>query len=136
MRNAYGDYQNDVNTGKRLVWWVIGVMTIVSMIGFVMSRTVATVDAGIIHYEEFQEIYNTCNKINADLGTVRAVPEADKMFDAFSKQAQIAQKRQQLTRWIEEYNAKSKMINRSLWKSRALPYQLDINQFSNYEVAR
>ena len=86
----------------------------------------------ISNYEEYQEIYNTCQKINSDLGTIRAVPDSDPMFAQFSKQAMIAQKRQLMSRWVEEYNAKSKMLNRKYWKSTALPYQLDVNEFNNY----
>ena len=33
----------------------------------------------------------------------------------------------------EDYNAKSKMWGRSLWKSKSLPYQLSVTDFSNYK---
>ena len=89
-------------------------------------------DDALINYEEFQEIYNTCKKIDSDLGNIRAVPDNDKMFESISKQAMITAKRQQMNRWVEEYNAKSKMWNRSLWKSSKLPYQLSSEEFKNY----
>ena len=83
-------------------------------------------------YEEFQEIYNTCQKLNTDLCNIKEVPESDKMFDQFSKSQRITGIRQTLNRWIEEYNGKSKMWNRSLWKSKQLPYQLSTSDFSCY----
>lgn len=83
-------------------------------------------------YEEFQEIYNTCQKLNDDLGVIRNTPENDKMFDQFSKQQRISALDMNLNRWIQEYNAKSKMGNRSMWKSKTLPYQLSSDDFKNY----
>lgn len=127
------EFKNETNFSKRTLIWIVGFVVVVSVVGFFMSRSVDVVDNGIVHYEEFQEIYNTCQKINTDLATVRAVDEKDRMFDQFSKNAQIAQKRQQMSRWVEEYNGKSRMINRSIWKSSSLPYQLSTDQFSNYD---
>ena len=91
-----------------------------------------TADNAISSYEEFQEIYNTCEQLNTDLGTIRATPDSDKMFSEFSKGAMVAQKRQLLSRWVNEYNAKSHMWNHSMWKGKNLPYELSVNQFSNY----
>lgn len=93
----------------------------------------ATDPAAIIsNYEEFQNVFNVCQKIDADLKTIRNTPDDDKMFAQFSKGAMVAAKRQQMTRWVNEYNAKSKMINRKFWKSLALPYQLSEETFPNY----
>jgi hypothetical protein len=89
-------------------------------------------DNAIINYEEFQSMYNACNQINTDLCTVKDVPDTDKMFEQISKQQRITGLKQKLNRWVEEYNAKSKMFNRSLWKSNDLPYQLTTNQFNCY----
>lgn len=89
-------------------------------------------DATIV-YEDFQEIYNTCNKLNTDLGIIQATPENDKQFDQFSKAQRLNAIKQNLNRWVEDYNAKSKMFGRSLWKSKSLPYQLSVNDFSNYK---
>ena len=91
------------------------------------------IDNALPNYEEFQSIYNTCQKLNADLETVRAIPEDDKSFSMISKAQTIAAKRQQMTRWIEEYNAKSKMWNRSMWKSSSLPHQLSTSDFNHYD---
>lgn len=86
----------------------------------------------LINYEEFQEIYNTCQKIDHDLAAIKSIPDDDKMFAMMSKNAMVNGKRQQMNRWVEEYNAKSKMWNRSLWKSGKLPYQLSTSDFQNY----
>jgi len=50
----------------------------------------------------------------------------------FSKSERINAIRQNMNRWIEEYNAKSRMITRSAWKSGSLPYQLSTSDFSCY----
>lgn len=52
---------------KRIVYWVLGLGFLVSGISFLCNRSVQVVDNGILHYEEFQEIYNSCSKINTDL---------------------------------------------------------------------
>ncbi len=86
----------------------------------------------VINYEEYREIYQTTQKINTDLCSMRELPEKDIMFAQFSKPQRIQQMKQNLNRWIEDYNAKSKMINRSIWKSSELPYQLSVTQFNCY----
>lgn len=91
------------------------------------------IDDATIVYEEYQEIFNTCSKLNTDLGNMQSLPEEDKMFEQFSKAQRINTIKTQLNHWVEVYNGKSKMWGRSLWKSDELPYQLDINQFSNYK---
>ena len=84
-------------------------------------------------YEEFQSIYNTCTALNNDLGSIRSVDPKDPMFDQFSKEQRIVGIKSKLNRWIEEYNAKSNMKNRALWKSKTLPPQLSTDDFKNYE---
>lgn len=90
------------------------------------------IDDATIVYEEYQEIFNTTTRLNTDLGNMQSLPETDKMFEQFSKAQRINTIKTQLNRWVEDYNAKSKMWGKSLWKSQSLPYQLDVNQFSNY----
>lgn len=90
------------------------------------------IDDATIVYEEYQEIYNTCSKLNTDLGNMRELPDTDKMFEQFSKAQRVNTIKTQLNKWAEDYNAKSKMWGKSLWKSKELPYQLDVNNFSNY----
>jgi hypothetical protein len=86
----------------------------------------------VVSYDEYQDIYATCNKLNTDLGIIQSTPETDKQFEQFSKAQRINTIKQNLNRWVEEYNAKSKHIDKKLWKSDALPYELSVNQFSNY----
>lgn len=126
---------------RNLIWKVVGLVVLLTVIGFTLNLIFTPFalvakstdpDHIINNYEEFQSMYNAAVKLNTDLGTIRAVPDGDPMFAQFSKNAMIAQKKQLLNRWVEEYNAKSKMINRNLWKSRALPYQLSVDDFSNY----
>jgi len=89
-------------------------------------------DKAFIRYEEYQEIYNTCQKLNTDLCNLKDIPESDRMFEQFSKSQRTIGIKNTLNRWIEEYNAKSKMWNRALWKSKQLPYQLQTTDFNCY----
>lgn len=123
----------EIKLFKKITLWFIGVVLIVAGIIWLTSRSTQVIDNAIIHYEEFQEIYNTCQKLNTDLAIISATPETDKQFDQFSKTQRLNSIKQNLNRWVEDYNAKSKMWNRALWKSNSLPYQLDVNQFSNYK---
>lgn len=91
-----------------------------------------TTDNAFQSYEEFQSMYNTCVQLNADLCTLDSVKADDPMFAQFSKSSRINTKRQQMNRWINEYNAKSNMKNRALWKSQTLPSQLTTAQFNCY----
>jgi hypothetical protein len=117
----------------RSFWlWLVVAALAISGVVWVVQRGVKEVEAGIVRYEEFQSIYNTCAKLDNDLKVMRAVPEDDKMFEQFSKNQRITGLQANLNRWIEEYNAKSRMINHSLWKSSTLPQQLTTNQFPSY----
>lgn len=86
----------------------------------------------VIVYEEYQEIYNTCTKLNVDLGNMQSLPADDIMFEQFSKAQRVNTIKTELNRWVETYNGKSKMWGRSLWKSSSLPYQLNVLDFNNY----
>lgn len=137
MNKYDSEYHDEISFVKRKIVWVVVFIVLLSGAIWLISKPAEladqVIDNALINYEEFQEIYNTCQKINTDLGTIRAVPEDDRMFASFSKAAVVAGKKQQLSRWVEEYNGKSKMWNRSLWKSNALPYQLNVNDFSNFK---
>jgi hypothetical protein len=124
--------KEEVRFLKRIVYWFIGVSLVLSIGGFVIHkiREATRIDTAVQNYEEFQEIYNTCTKINTDLCNMKDVPETDPMFSQFSKAQRILTLRTNLNRWIEEYNAKSKMWGRSLWKSNSLPYQLSNQEFN------
>lgn len=91
-----------------------------------------SMENAVISYDEYQDIYATCQQLNSDLGVIRDTPDDDGQFSQFSKSQQINTKKQQLNRWINDYNAKSKHIDKKWWKSSELPYSLNSNQFSNY----
>ena len=126
------EYNQEVRFLKRIVYWVIGLSILLSIGGFVIykMREATRIDTAVQNYEEFQEIYNTCTKINTDICNMKDVPETDPMFSQFSKAQRILSLRTSLNRWIEDYNAKSKMWGRSLWKSNSLPYQLNNQEFN------
>jgi len=86
----------------------------------------------VITYDEYQNIYNTCKQLNDNLGVIKDTPADDAQFAQFSKAQRINAIKMDLNRWVNEYNAKSKHIDKKWWKSDALPYELSINQFSNY----
>lgn len=126
------NFKEEVGFGKSIIYWFIGVLIVLSIGGFIMNKaTEAThIKDAVIVYEEFQEIYNTCNKLNTDLCNMKSLDEKDVMFEQFSKAQRVLTIRTNLNRWIEDYNAKSKMFGRSLWKSNQLPYQLTNQEFS------
>ena len=128
-------------SNTRTIFSYIGLFFLVGIILFitgVFSRgcnqavKASHIDDATIVYEEFQDIYNTCNKLNTDLGNMQSLPGNDAMFLQFSKAQRINTIKTNLNRWVEEYNSKSKQYGRSLWKSTSLPYQLSVNDFSNY----
>jgi hypothetical protein len=130
------DYKEEsdqiMSVGKKFLIGIAIFVFTISIIGFLCSRAVSTVDTGMIRYEEFQEISNTCDKLNIDLCNMEAVADTDPMFAQFSKAQRINTIKTNLNRWVQDYNAKSKLWNHSMWKSNSLPYQLDVNQFNCY----
>ena len=118
---------------KKLATWFICLSLITGGVIWFFSRSESVVQTGIIRYEEFQEIYNTCQKLNTDLSIIQKTPDTDKQFEQFSKAQRINAIEQNLNRWVEDYNAKSKVWTHSMWKSKTLPYQLSVNDFSNYK---
>ena len=109
------ELRDEISFGKKYLWWFVGFLILVGIIGALLSRTGQIVDTAFIRYEEFQEIYNTCEKVNTDLGIMKELPPDDVMFEQFSKTQRVATLKSQLNRWVEDYNAKSKMWNRSIW---------------------
>lgn len=118
----------------KIIGIIIGTLIIFSLIGLGFrscnsaEKEIHLKDAVIV-YEEFQEVYNTCNKLNTDLCNMIALDEKDVMFEQFSKAQRVNVIKTQLNRWVEYYNAKSKMFGRGLWKSNQLPYQLTNQEF-------
>lgn len=126
------EFKDEIKLGKKILIWVILIVFGLSTIGFFVSKAkeATRIETAVQNYEEFQEIYNTCVKLNQDLCNYKDLDENDKMFEQFSKTQRILQIKTQLNRWIEDYNAKSKMWGRSLWKSSSLPYQLTNQEFT------
>lgn len=110
---------------------ILGI-AVISLLSRGCNHVNTAVDNAVVNYEEYQEIYNTTQKLNTDLCNIKSIENSDPMFQQFSKAQRINQLKTQLNRWVEEYNAKSKMFNRSIWKSSSLPYQLSVNQFNCY----
>jgi hypothetical protein len=124
----------DEFSSKWLVAKIILVFVIIGLISFGINKcsdATHTQDAVIV-YEEFQSVYETCVKVDSDLCSLREIPDDDKMFEQISKNQRITGLKANLNRWVNEYNAKSKMFGRSLWKSNSLPYQLNVNDFNCY----
>lgn len=131
-------YKEETRYGKKIVWWVIGVCLLLTAgivtcnLAFKTVKKATHIEDAVKVYEEFQEIYNTCEKLNTDLCNMRAAPESDKMFEQFSKEQRLLTLRTSLNRWVNDYNAKSKMWGRNLWKSKKLPFELSVQNFNCY----
>jgi len=125
------NFKNEITLTKKLFYWIISISIIFSAIGFLVhkAKEATHINDAVQNYEQFQEIYNTCVKLNTDLCNMEALSETDKMFEQFSKAQRILVIQTNLNRWVEDYNAKSKMWGRNLWKSNSLPYQLSVSQF-------
>lgn len=126
------DYKNEISFAKKTIYWIIGLSLLTSVVGLVLTKTkeATHIEDAVQNYEQFQEIYNTCVKLNTDLCNYKDLPENDVMFEQFSKAQRILAIKTQLNRWVEDYNAKSKMWGRGLWRSNALPYQLSTQDFN------
>ena len=136
MSNYYeNELKDEISFGKKIFYWIVAISIALSIAGFLWTKTreATHIDDAVQNYEQYQEIYNTCVKLNTDLCNYTQAPENDPMFQQFSKTQRILAIKTQLNRWVEDYNAKSKMWGRSLWKSKALPYQLNVQEFSCYK---
>lgn len=73
-------------------------------------------------YEEFEEMHSTAISICQQISILEE--SASESVGGFSKEERLIGLKNQLTRWVNEYNAKSKMITRNNWKSSDLPYSI------------
>lgn len=117
---------------------VLGIL-LLGVLGFGMkscsifqNHAYKSMENAVISYDEYQNIYNTCKQLNDNLGVIQTTPENDPQFAQFSRTQRINAIKMDLNRWIAEYNAKSKHIDKKWWKSSDLPYELTTNHFSNY----
>ena len=115
-----------VDEDKNGIIAIIGIFLIIGALASIKScndKTVEAVNTGITQYEEFYSIYNTVLKLKEDIKTINELDEF------VSKSATLMGKKQLLNRWISEYNAKSSMVNREVWKGTSLPYKLEIDNW-------
>jgi len=111
---------------------LIGIGFVCNVGGIFAGHALKSAQDAVVNYDNYQDTYNTCVKLNQDLAIVQNTPDNDKQFEQFSKAQRINAIKTNLNRWVEDYNSKSKQIDKNLWKSAALPYQLSVNDFSNY----
>jgi len=136
-------------TGLGLIWLFFLFVVILSVGWFIftmLSRPAALVDRVtdpdriIANYEWFEEAYNDCLALDAKIATTAQQIESQfkdlpkdrsgwsrQDRDAWNQwQTTLNGQRSQRQNIVAEYNAKSKLITRQLWKSPNLPYQLEI----------
>jgi len=82
--------------------------------GRIAQRTMSG-DAIVNNYEEFHRLYDT---IQAQIRNVNIMRQMD------TDQITLTGTIMQVNNLIADYNAKSRMITRNMWKSNTLPYQL------------
>ena len=103
-----------------------------NLFGIAANHVTNSVQNAVITYDDYQNIYATCNQLNNNLATIEQTPASDPQFANFSKAERINGVKIQLSRWVEEYNAKSAHIDKKWWKSGTLPQTLNVSDFSNY----
>ncbi len=105
-------------------------LTVVSKTCSVVDEVTSTENI-ITSYEEYENMYSSCEKICDDIKVLRGVSSEDYSKDTgFSKSDRLIALETNLNRWIREYNAKSRQITKNLWKSKALPHQLEREDFN------
>ena len=85
------DYKDEISFAKKTIYWIIGLSLLTSVVGLVLTKTkeATHIEDAVQNYEQFQEIYNTCVKLNTDLCNYEDLPENDVMFEQFSKAQRI-----------------------------------------------
>lgn len=82
----------------------------------------------ISSYEEYEDMYATCEKISQDI-CVLEKSNVD-ATTGFSKSERLLNYENNMNRWINEYNSKSRQKHKNLWKSSDLPYKLNRSDFN------
>lgn len=128
----------EIKPWKIVLWCLVGIIAL-SVLAFTCN--IFSIGAGhveksmqdaVINYNEYQDMYATCQQINDNLGVLKSTPDDDPQFKDFSKANRINAQKMQLNRWVNEYNAKSQHIDKKWWKSSTLPYRLATSDFCNY----
>ncbi len=105
---------------KSMIWKLVGIVVLVFVVGIVLRPVCAMKDAynktitgdKILHnYEWFYDQYG---QIKATEAKLKYMKEGS---DDYVGTAMV------LESMKEEYNSKSRMITKNLWKSKDLPYQ-------------
>lgn len=116
-----------------LIFIGLSVLVVTCNVGGIFTKhAYNSMENAVISYDEYQNIYAACQQVDTDLATIRETPDNDKQFEQFSKASMINAKKQKLSRLVNDYNALSKHIDKKWWKSSTLPYELTVNQFTNY----
>lgn len=105
---------------------IIGAIFLVK--SFAVVDKVTDPDHIIASYEEFQNMYNTCQKICDDISVLKSSNVTSE--SGFSKEDRMVALKNNLNRWIQEYNSKSRQLTRNKWKNTELPYQLSTEYFN------
>lgn len=117
------------NFGRIMLGLLIIVLLFITVRACSVTSKIADPDNIITSYEEFESMYSTCNQVCDNIKMLKSADSKD-MESGFSKSERILALQNKLNRWIREYNAKSRHISKSLWKSKNLPHQLSIDDFN------
>jgi hypothetical protein len=94
----------------------------------ILADKVTNTDNIITSYEEFYSLYESCKEVCFNLNVLEQTTEE---VQGFSKAERILALQMRLSNLVKEYNAKSKMKTKNLWKADDLPYQIDVNNICN-----
>lgn len=131
---SYKDEMSEADSwAKSWILWVVALIFVIGGITWFFNRAEKTAETAIIRYEEFQDIYNTCKKLDNDICIISDGPSES---GGFAKSDRINSVKMNLNRWIEQYNADSRKWTRSMWKSKDLPYELSLDEFSCYSQTK
>ena len=131
---SYKDEMNETDSWvKGWMIWVAVFLFFVSGVAWFFNRAEKTAENAIIRYEEFEDIYATCKKLDSDICIISEGPSES---GGFTKTDRVNNVKVNLNRWVQEYNAKSRKWNHSMWKSKDLPYELSLEQFNCYSQSQ
>ena len=83
----------------------------------------------INNYEDYQTLYDDCRSLCKKIDNLSKL--TSETSGGFSKEERLLALQNRMEELIAEYNAKSKMITRKMWKSSSLPHSLDSKTICN-----
>lgn len=149
-RSEFKSVESDAKwTFWRIFWFIVGVTIVCSIVGFgltMLAKPAAIIDKVtdpdrvIFNYEWYQDTYNDCLALDKQI--VNAQNQVDTLQSSLNAD-RSTWGREDKTEWnrlssvvggmrtqrdsvIADYNAKSKMLTRNLFKDRSLPYKLEV----------